>query len=420
MKTKSKKKHAVRVVELFAGVGGFRLGLERASGNGVDYNVVFSDQYEPGKRKQHASEIYVARFGKENHVNADIATINGKDIPAHDLLVGGFPCQDYSVASTLKNSKGLQGKKGVLWWQIHRLLSEAKEAPSYLLLENVDRLLGSPVGQRGRDLAVMLRSLDLLGYAVEWRVINAADHGMPQRRRRIFLLGYHERTAQYKQLHKADPLEWITEGGPLAKAFACKTDGPMNTFPIAEDLDVLSRDFGEKKARSMFKSSGIMINGVVHTVPHKALFDGEFARLGDHLQPDSEVPANYYIPQRQLKEWRYLKGPKKVPRVALNGGHEYAYSEGGMVFPDALDKPSRTIITGEGGRSPSRFKHVIRTKSGKYRRLTPVELERLNMFPDGHTEGVSDTWRAFFMGNALVVGVVERIGKALAASIKGE
>ncbi len=420
VKSSSKKKHTVRVVELFAGVGGFRLGLERASGKGVDFKIVFSDQYEPGKRKQYASEIYVARFGKKDHVNVDIATIKGKDVPAHDLLVGGFPCQDYSVASTLKNSKGLQGKKGVLWWQIHRLLSEAKEAPSFLLLENVDRLLGSPVGQRGRDLAVMLRSLDLLGYAVEWRVINAADHGMPQRRRRIFLLGYHKRTTQYKQLLIADPLEWITGSGPLANAFPCKVEGQIVTVKINSDLDVLSRDFGEKKARSQFRSSGIMINGVVRTITHKANYNGEIAQLGDHLQPESEVPTGFYIPKAQLKEWRYLKGPKKVPRVALNGGHEYAYSEGGMVFPEPLDKPSRTIITGEGGRSPSRFKHVILTKSGRYRRLTPVELERLNMFPDGHTEGVSDTWRAFFMGNALVVGVVERIGKALAASIKGE
>jgi DNA (cytosine-5)-methyltransferase 1 len=87
------------------------------------------------------------------------------------------------------------------------------------------------------------------------------------------------------------------------------------------------------------------------------------------------------------------------------------YSEGGMIFPDPLDKPSRTIITGEGGKSPSRFKHVIQTPKG-YRRLSPVELERLNMFPDDHTklEGVSDTKRAFFMGNALVVGVIEKIG----------
>ena len=130
---KGKAKPVIRVAELFAGVGGFRLGLERAS-QVLHYKVVFSNQWEPNRRKQHASEVYVARFGQEGHFNLDIATVPVKAIPDHDLLVGGFPCQDYSVASTLKNSKGLQGKKGVLWWQIHRILEQKKTRPSYLLL----------------------------------------------------------------------------------------------------------------------------------------------------------------------------------------------------------------------------------------------------------------------------------------------
>ena len=85
-----------------------------------------------------------------------------------------------------------------------------------------------------------------------------------------------------------------------------------------------------------------------------------------------------------------------------------------MIFPDPLEKPSRTIITGEGGKSPSRFKHVIETDKG-LRRLTPIELERLNGFPDNHTslEEISNVKRAFFMGNALVCGVVEKIGNEL-------
>ena len=89
-----------------------------------------------------------------------------------------------------------------------------------------------------------------------------------------------------------------------------------------------------------------------------------------------------------------------------------------MSFPDSLEKPSRTIITGEGGQAPSRFKHVIKQRN-KYRRLTPVELERLNMFPDNHTklDGITDSKRAFFMGNALVVGVIEKIGNTLLKSI---
>ncbi|MBL7941073.1 MAG: DNA (cytosine-5-)-methyltransferase [Flavobacteriales bacterium] len=415
--SKGAKRVTIRVAELFAGVGGFRLGLERASGKEVCYKVVFSNQWEPARRAQHASQVYTARFGTDHHVNADIATVKSKDIPEHDLLVGGFPCQDYSVASTLRNSKGLQGKKGVLWWQIHRILSEKKTPPAYLLLENVDRLLGSPVGQRGRDLAVMLRSLDELGYAVEWRVINAAEFGMPQRRRRVFLLGYHKRTALYKALRKAAPTEWLTEQGPLSKAFPCHLEPGLPVhFSVEKGLDELSRTFGERKGRTPFKNAGILMDGLVFTAACKPEFAGEPARLGDFLQPAKDIPADFFIPRRELRQWRYLKGSKSEARSSANG-HRYAYSEGAMVFPDPLDRPSRTIITGEGGRSASRFKHVVCPDGKNYRRLTPVELERLNMFPDGHTVGVSDAWRAFFMGNALVVGVVERIGRALASSI---
>lgn len=413
---KRKAKEVVRVAELFAGVGGFRLGLERASGRDMGFEVVFSNQWEPGRRKQHASEVYMNRFGAAHHTVADIATVATKVIADHDLLVGGFPCQDYSVASTLKNSKGLQGKKGVLWWQIHRILQEKKNKPRYLLLENVDRLLGSPVGQRGRDLGVMLRSLDQLGYAVEWRVINAAEYGMPQRRRRVFLLGYHKRTAQFKALRKSLPAQWLCDDGVMARAFPAVMKTGLSQFSIAQELDVLSKEFGVRKGRSPFKNAGIMIAGMVFTGTVEPAYEGPMASLGDHLQPEGEVPAEYYITAKELPQWRYLKGAKREARSS-SGGHSYAYSEGAMAFPDPLDRPARTIITGEGGRGASRFKHVVCVDGKRYRRLTPVELERLTMFPDGHTAGVSDAWRAFFMGNALVVGVVERIGKALAASL---
>ncbi len=195
----------LKVVELFAGVGGFRLGLEEHN----KYEVVWSNQWEPQTKTQHASLIYEDRFGSNGHSNVDIETVPTDEIPNHDLLCGGFPCQDYSVATTLKNSKGLIGKKGVLWWSIHRILSEMKHKPAFLFLENVDRLLKSPSSQRGRDFAVMLQSLNDLGYAVEWRVINAADYGMPQRRRRVFFLVYKKDSKVYKQLKKSTPIDWL-------------------------------------------------------------------------------------------------------------------------------------------------------------------------------------------------------------------
>ncbi|MCB0790939.1 MAG: DNA (cytosine-5-)-methyltransferase [Flavobacteriales bacterium] len=407
---------AIRVVELFAGVGGFRIGLDRAGSKVPDagFEVVLSDQWEPGRRRQLASEVYVARFGAEGHLNIDISDLSARDLPPYDLLVAGFPCQDYSVASTLANSKGMLGKKGVLWWQIHRILRDAGTRPGYLLLENVDRLLGSPATQRGRDLAVMLASLRDLGYAVEWRVINAADYGMPQRRRRVFIMGYHRSTPEYALFAAAKGAATSLGIGAVGRAFPFElVPDTSNRIELDTDLVRLSKEFNRVGGRSPFLSAGTMIDGRVFTQKVKPVHRGKRLLLGDLLQPDAEVPKDFFLERAAIARWRYLKGAKKEPRKGRGNEFIYHYAEGAMVFPDPKDRPARTIVTGEGGRAPSRFKHVVRGDSGRLRRLTPVELERLNMFPDGHTEGASDAWRAFFMGNALVVGIVERIGREL-------
>jgi len=336
------------------------------------------------------------------------------------------------VATTLHNSKGLKGKKGVLWWTIHRILEEKKNKPKYLFLENVDRLIKSPATQRGRDFAVMLQSLNDLGYAVEWRVINAAEYGMPQRRRRIFILGYHKSTSLYKRLKKHDKISWLDSDGTIAKAFPVKETHTVKEVELKGSLVELTNNFNKEGKLSPFQNSGLLIDGKAITVKTEAHYQGKHTVLKDILQ-NGEVTDDFFIEDRPLKKvktvvnkddslrtistekqmWKYLKGAKKEKRRTKDG-FEYNYAEGGMIYPDALDNASRTIITGEGGKSPSRFKHVVETDKG-LRRLTPVELERLNMFPDNHTklDGVTDTKRAFFMGNALVVGVIERIGKEL-------
>ncbi|MBS9461313.1 DNA (cytosine-5-)-methyltransferase [Flagellimonas sp. 389] len=402
------------VCELFAGVGGFRLGLE----NTEKFRVIWSNQWEPSTKKQHASLVYEARFGARNHSNVSIEDVPTSEIPDHDMLVGGFPCQDYSVATTLKNSKGLIGKKGVLWWSIHRILSEKINKPKYLLLENVDRLLKSPSSQRGRDFALMLKSLSDLGYAIEWRVINAADYGMPQRRRRVFFLGYHKSTAIYQALKSSNANNWIEKKGVLSSAFPINTIAQNSShFNLEGDLVTLSDSFNTTKGISPFLNSGVCINGEVSTVKTSPSYDGDITVLSNILENGS-ASSELFISEEDLPKWEYLKGAKKEMRKTKEG-FEYNYSEGSMVFPDAVNQPSRTIITGEGGKSPSRFKHVVSTKKG-LRRLSPIELERLNMFPDDHTklEGISDAKRAFFMGNALVVGVVDKIGDALVKKIK--
>lgn len=403
----------IKVVELFAGVGGFRIGLERADAD--VFKTIWSNQFEPSTKTQHASRTYVRAFGEDGHVNEDIAKVNVLDIPDHDMLVGGFPCQDYSVANTLSRSKGIVGKKGVLWWEIYRILSEKGDnAPKILFFENVDRLIQSPAKQRGRDFAIILSSLSNLGYAIEWRVINAAEYGMPQRRRRTYIVAY-----------KTDSccdnfIDVITTTGVMAKAFPVheKIDN-ITLFNIEPDLTLLSEEFNYENKHKMFENAGFVKNGRCATCKVTPDYSGPYTTLGDIVLKAHEtelretITEDYYLSDEDVKKWEYAKGAKKFERVNKDG-QTYMYSEGGMSFPDPLDKPSRTIITSEMTKSANRFTHVILDPvDNRYRRLVPVELERLNMFPDNHTAGETDNKRGFFMGNALVCGVVEKVGKII-------
>ena len=419
-------KKCLKVIELFAGVGGFRLGLEGWHGksstsnykeplkNKIPFQVIYSNQWEPSSKRQHANEIYLERFGEHGHFDFSIDDLTNKHLREKcDVLVGGFPCQDYSVASTLRNSKGLIGPKGILWWQIERLLDQLKNnAPNYLILENVDRLLKSPAKQRGRDFALMLKSLDNLGYNVEWRVINAAEYGLPQRRRRIFIFGYRKNSSISKSLKNLSKLEIIETKGVFGRAFPCES------FNISKGLfeEQITLNDSLKKISEHFSynflNAGIMIDGIAETLKVSPVFQGKFITLGQILEKKN-IDDEFYINNQDIKKWREHKGAKKITRTTKDG-FSYNFSEGSMSFPDDLDKPSRTIITSEGGSTASRFKHVI-LQNKRHRRLTPVELERLNMFPDNFTKlnDITNSKRAFFMGNALVVGIVEKLGASL-------
>ncbi len=404
-------KHKITVVELFAGVGGFRIGLEGASDA---YETIWNNQWEPSTQHQDASLVYQARFGRKGHSNKDINLVATSEIPNHDLLVGGFPCQDYSVAATLSKSGGIEGKKGVLWWQIYRILNEkGDKRPQYIFFENVDRLLNSPATQRGRDFAIILASLADLDYIVEWRIINAADYGMPQRRRRTYIVGYLKNSVVAQKIERME--DWVEFDGVMAKAFEFRPkEGTVSDFSIEGSIKEVSDSFNKGMKVSPFGNAGMMIDRHVFSVDADTVYEGPRQTLGGNLVDESLVPEDFFIAEDELPKWEYEKGAKKIERVSKEG-FKYTFSEGGMVFPDYLDQPSRTIITGEGGTAPSRFKHVVKTKSGRYRRLMPIELERMNMFPDNHTlhPEVTDGRRAFLMGNALVCGVVEQIGKSL-------
>lgn len=386
------------VCELFAGVGGFRLGLERAS---QEWNTVWANQWEPGKKTQHAFDCYCSHFGNnDNHVNIDIAQIYKVDIPNHNLLVGGFPCQDYSVAKT--GAQGINGVKGVLWWQIREILEE--KSPKFVLLENVDRLLKSPAKQRGRDFGVILACFNDLGYSVEWRVINAAEYGFAQRRRRVFIYAYKNITKYFQKMEKETYKDIINTKGFFATTFPVEACDNISVKEFNyEDIYDISENF-----KYDFCNSGIMHNGEIATVKTTPKYEEP---ITIRKIVENNVDVKYYLGE-ELSKWEYLKGSKKIQRTS-NSGHSYTFSEGPIAFPDSIDKPARTMLTSES--SVNRSTHVIEDPETKQLRLiTPMEAERIQGFDDNWTNtGMPEKFRYFCMGNALVVGVVERMGRTL-------
>ena len=400
------------LVELFAGVGGFRCGLnhvelrENKTVEKGNWKCLWANQWEPATKSQEAYDCYVKRFGIDNVSNVDIFEVDKHEIPDHTLLVGGFPCQDYSVAQTLSTSKGIEGKKGVLWWAIEETL--AIKQPPFVLLENVDRLLLSPAKQRGRDFGMILRSFYENGYDVEWRVINAGEYGLPQKRRRTYIFAYHKSTNYYKKMQKINERDICFEQGIFAKQFPIKEGYEKivkNDVSGYKDLLEVSDKF-----KSEFYNTGVMINGGIYSIKTKPDYNLVYPLR--NIREQEKVDDKYFLSESQIEKFTYLKGGKRIPRVKPNG-QTYTYSEGAMPFPDNLDAPARTMLTSESG--VSRTTHVIEDfKTKKLRLLTPRECERINGFPDDWTNtGMSDKKRYFMMGNALVVGVVEKIGKEI-------
>ena len=393
---------SIKVVELFAGVGGFRIGFENVS---KEFDTIWANQWEPGKKSQYAYDCYVKNFGKKhNCTNVDIA-IAKADVPEHDLLCGGFPCQDYSVAAT--NAKGIEGKKGVLWWDIRDIV-EAK-SPKVIFLENVDRLLKSPASRRGRDFGIILRCLDDLGYAVEWRVINAAEYGFPQKRRRTLIIAYKKDSNFYKKIKDNKPVENIMHNGILAQAFAIEPVEGYKETNISKDYYKNLVDVSNNFVFT-FENAGFMNNGIISTCKVSSKYNQHVTTLREIL--DTKVEDKYFIRGEVLDKWKYLKGAKRILRQKPNG-EPYYFTEGAIPFPDNLDIPARTMLTSES--SVNRSSHIIMdpTKS-EYRLLTPEECEKINGFPIGWTkDSMPHKFRYFVMGNALVVGLIEKVAKVL-------
>ena len=424
----------MKIFSMFDGVGGFIVGLENSSKE--IFKTLYSNQYEPSRKIQDAYEVGLYRFPNMEHIGTDVALIPNEKFEEMrkngvDMIVGGFPCQDYSVARSKKNELGIEGKKGVLFWEIIRATEVIK--PKYLILENVDRLLKAPSSQRGRDFAVMLAAFNELGYSVEWRVINAADYGRAQRRRRVFFFVFRNDTKWGERLHKtyesnlpkkatteerlAQYQNYIFADGLFGRQFPVKdmaVKKRINANHLIGDIAEVSETFKDGK----FWNSGLMTNGYYYTIETDPIVENPIT-MGDIVVPEDTVDAKYYITGQKLEKFKYLRGPKKITRTSADG-HEYTYAEGGMSEYDSLELPGRTMLTSEG--SVNRSTHLLKI-NGNYRLITPIEAERLQDFPDdwtkfklnakGEVEEVSDRMRMFFMGNALVTGIVKRIGDEL-------
>jgi DNA (cytosine-5)-methyltransferase 1 len=400
------------ICELFAGVGGFRLGFDRLESG---WKTTWFSQWEPGARTQWAHNCYVQHFGdspdlnNEFHTGEDISTMDKQAIPDHTLLVGGFPCQDYSVAHTLSSSHGIEGKKGVLWWQIRDTIIAKK--PPFCIFENVDRLLKSPAKQRGRDFGVILACLAKEGYSVEWRVVNAAQYGAAQRRRRTFIFAYRNDTIYGQKMADISADMIIKNGGLMAKAFPIQNIGQITETVIGGDIVDVSDNFA-----FAFETAGYMCKGRIYTAKVTEQ-EEEPITLGKILQ--TTVDDKFYITNEKMPKWTYLKGAKRIPRKSADG-HEYTFSEGPIAFPDPWDRPGRTMLTSES--TINRSTHVVSDPgTGRLRLLTPVEAERLQGFDDEWTNtGMPDRMRYFCMGNALVVPMITRMGRVLDTIIAEE
>ena len=409
-------------IELFAGVGGFRVGLNHVTLDKNEktieqdnFKFLWANQWEPSTKTQDAFDCYKKRFSKgnddEEFSNEDISTVDKKKIPDFTLLTGGFPCQDYSVAHGLASEKGIEGKKGVLWWQINEIIIAKK--PPYVLLENVDRLLKSPSKQRGRDFGIMLKCFFDNGYSVEWRVINAAEYGHPQRRRRTYIFAYKNNTNHGKEFKKYKVLDIMNSKGIFANEFPIEAINKVSEIDLKKYKDIfdVSDSFKFK-----FENSGYMNNGMISTAKTTPIFEKPI--ILDDIILNTSVDKKYFLTADQEKKFEYLKGAKKVQRTAKTG-FTYSYSEGSMGYPDPYDKPGRTMLTSEG--TVNRSTHVIDDrKTGKKRLLTPIECERLNQFPDNWTDTMSDKRRYFMMGNALVTGIIKKLGNQVSKYINLE
>lgn len=304
-----------KIASLFSGIGGFEKGIHQANSK---TEIVFASEIDLYARK-----IYKKNYGVEPH--GDITQIGASNIPDHDILCGGFPCQTFSIAGL---RRGFEDTKGTLFFEIMRIV-EVKR-PKLLFLENVPGLLSH---DEGRTFHTILRSLDEMGYDAEWQVFNSRNHGVPQNRERVFIIGH------------------------------LRGSGTRPIFPITAN-DKSADDIQEQCTNTI-----------------TARYEGAQA-------------TGSYIVESELNA-QNIKCHSTLPRSSKQG-------KGGTGRLSRTDGTTYCIDAAN---------NVAVEVNQRIRRLTPIEYERLQGFPDNWTEGISDTQRYKCLGNAVTVCVIEFISK---------
>ena len=376
----------MKFIDLFAGIGGFRYGLQKVEIESESSSDHESGASQHGQRAFHcvwsnewdkyANQIYKKHYGECD--TRDIRTVDTKDIPDHDLLCAGFPCQSFSIAG---KRLGFEDTRGTMFFEIARIIRDKR--PRYFLLENVKGLLSH---DEGKTFQTILGVLSDLGYEYQWQVLNSKNFGVPQNRERVFIVGHLRETSR------------------------------PEVFPIGESYSISHQTkYAEQAGRSRISST----------------IDARYGSLRN-----AGETYLHYIGGIRGKRDMWLKDNKQNSRNFSQGQRVYssdgiastiAGNAGGLggktglyaipvLTPDRMEKRQNGRRFKNDG-DPA-FTLTSQDKHGVYdglniRRLTPVECERLQGFPDNWTEGISDTQRYKCLGNAVTTLVITEIGKKL-------
>jgi len=375
--------------EMFSGIGGFRFGLGKWGWSCVWANDV--DKY--------ACQIYRKNFGEGELVEGDITKIEPKDIPDFDLLTAGFPCQSFSLAG---KRKGFQDIRGTMFYEVVRVASAKR--PKLLLLENVKGLLSN---DNGKTFGTILEELGNIGYWCEWQTLNSKHFGVPQNRERVFIVG-HLRSEPSKQIF---PIGEIGESFGESCGKAQGTRSRIRGDCASVDSRTGSTARGQHLvASALIQSQGrephieTRKDGVSHALKGKGGWEGNYLVANTLSHRYGKDGSENLIQIGELWEGSQCRvyDPNGIsPTLHKSGGNTEPMIANTLDTSGWLRKQGRHEI-GKHGLTDYRI-----------RRLTPTECERLQGFPDGWTEGVSDTQRYKLLGNAVTTNVIQFLGERL-------